>query len=106
MKALSIPALLAFSTFFSATAQDIQQQAPQQNDYYQIFLETPAQKVNKVNYYDDSGPVQFKLSPDGKSIHLLDYKGDGGVKAEVVSMDGTVEEVVRSKCKIHSLQEL
>ncbi len=105
MKVLSIHVFFVFASAAIAIAQDMQPPL-QKNDYYQIFLDTPAQKVNKVNYYDDSGPVQFKLSPDGKSIHLLDYKGDGGVKAEVVNMDGTVEEVVRSKCKIHSLQEL
>lgn len=106
MKVLFIHVLFAIASATMAIAQDMQQPPLQKNEYYQIFLDTPAQKVNKVNYYDDSGPVQFKLSPDGKSIHLIDYKGDGGVKAEVVNMDGTVEEVVRSKCKIHSLQEL
>ncbi|HXH19957.1 MAG TPA: hypothetical protein VNJ07_12840 [Chitinophagales bacterium] len=88
-----------------AHAQE-QPASPLKKEYYQIFLDAPVQKVNKVNYFDDSGSIEFKLSPDGKAIHLLNYKGEGGVKAEVVNADGAVEEVVRSKCKIHSLQEL
>jgi len=89
-----------------AYSQELRQQIPVRKDYYQIFLDTPVQKVNKVTYYDDSAPVEFKLSPDGKAVYLLDYKGGGGVKAEVVDMDGNVSEVIRSHCKIHSLQEL
>ena len=106
MKKLPLLISILFAGTAIAWAQEPQQSIPQLKEYYQIFLETPAQKVNKVEYSDESGPVEFKLSPDGKSIHLLDYKGEGGVKAEVVNMEGGVEEVIRSKCKIHSLQEL
>ena len=91
---------------FSIHAQEIQEAPPVKQDYYQIFLETPVQKVNKVTYSNDSGFIQFKLSPDGKSIRLLDYKGEGGVKAEVVTGEGAVQDVIKSKCNVHSLQEL
>lgn len=105
MKNLLNSALILLASYSFVSGQESPQPASQ-NDYYQIFLENPVQKINKVTYYDDSGAVEYKLSPDGKAVYLLDYKGEGGVKAEVVNMDGTIEEVIRSKCKIHSLQEL
>lgn len=83
------------------------QQPLLKKEYFQIFLDAPVQKVNKVIYFDDENShIEFKLSLDGKSIHLLNYKGEGGVKAEVVYPEGSVEEVIRSKCHIHSLPEL
>lgn len=102
------PLILFIIVFWASSlrAQEIQEAPPAKQEYYQIFLEVPAQKVNKVTYSDDSGPVEFKLSPDGKSIRLMDYKGEGGVKAEVIDADGAVREVVKSKCNVHSLQEL
>ena len=106
MKSLPIIfSLLSVTSFICA--QGIHEQISQKKDYYQIFLDSPVQKVNNLIYFDDENtPIEFKLSPDGKSIHMLDYKGTGGVKAEVVNMEGAIEEVIRSQCKIHSLQEL
>lgn len=97
---------LCCCALFAAAQEMLPQAPPVKAEYYQIFLDAPVQKVNKVTYSDDSGEVEFKLSPDGKSIRLLDYNGTGGVKAEVVDADGMVREVVKSKCNIHSLQEL
>lgn len=102
--------LLAVLLWFSPSllrAQDAPQEtAPTRLEYFQIFLDDPAQKVNAVLYSDDSGPVEFKLSSDGKSIHLLNYKGEGGIKAQIIDAEGLEVEVVRSKCHVHSLQEL
>ncbi len=107
MKTFILIASMFFASLQFTQAQERQQSPPVRNEYYQIFLDAPVQKVNKVTYFDDSNsPIEYKLSPDGTSIHLLNYKGEGGVKAEVVNAEGTVEEVIRSKCKIHSLQEL
>lgn len=90
----------------TVSAQEIQETPPVKQDFYQIFLDLPALKVNKVTYSNDSGSIQFKLAPDGKSIRLLDYNGSGGVKAEIIYEDGTVKDVIKSKCNVHSLQEL
>ncbi|GIV32550.1 MAG: hypothetical protein KatS3mg031_0085 [Chitinophagales bacterium] len=81
-------------------------QVPVRVEYYQIFLDKPVQKVSGVEYYDGSGLVRFKLSPDGRAIYLLDYNGSGGVKARIITKEGKTEEIIRSKCNIHSLQEL
>gem|GEM_PF-1267208 len=98
--------MLCISAFITR-AQQIQETPPAKQDYYQIFLEAPIQKVNKVTYSNDSGSIQFKLSPDGKTIRLLDYNSEGGgIKAEVVNAEGAVTDVIKSKCNVHSLQEL
>ena len=100
----------AFIIFIAAAYLPMQAQTepqPAQKELFQIFLEQPVQKVIKMEHTgDEGGAIDFNLSPDGKSIHLLNYKGTGGVKAEVVNMDGNVQEISRSKCYIHSLQEL
>jgi hypothetical protein len=106
MRYLIAIAVLLFAAVGSSKGQEQQLSSPVKKQYFQIFLDAPVQKVNSVNYYDDSGPIEFKLAPDGKAIYLLDYKGEGGVKAQVVNGDGNVEEVIRSQCKVHSLQEL
>src|SRR5688572_28931324 len=109
MKAILLFAILLWLSPSLLQAQvefTIEGPLPTRQEYFQIFLEEPIQKVNSVMYSDDSSPVEYKLSPDGKSIHLLNYNGSGGVKASVVNADGTAQEISKSKCAIHSLQEL
>lgn len=106
MKTLTLITSLLFTALL-VNAQEQQPLPSSVKEYYQIFLETPVQKVNKITFSEEGGaPIEFRLSPDGKAIYLLNYKGEGGVKAEVVNAEGNTEEIIRSKCKIHSLQEL
>lgn len=82
-------------------------EAPVEKELHQIFLKEPVKKVKDVRYIDpEKGAIEYKLSDDGTAIYLMNYDGEGGVKATVTNMDGKTEEITRSKCYIHSLLEL
>ena len=100
--------ILYVSLFFISTglAQEGQTDTPQK-EYHQIFLDKPIQKIKKVEYYEEGkGEIEFQLSEDKMAIYLLNYDGDGGVKAKVINEEGEKQEITRSKCHIHSLPEL
>ena len=107
MKTLILVTLIISILFpFTAFTQEAPTN-PELKELHQIFLDEPIKKINKLEHMnDDATPIEHRISPDGKSIHMINYNGEGGVKAEVVTLEGKVEEIIRSKCYIHSLQEL
>lgn len=108
-KVIFVKSFLTFSAFFLCTFVVQAQEQPEriQKEYHQIFLEEPLLKIKKVQYSDEEkGEIEFQLSEDGSAIYLINYDGSGGVKAIVIDAEGKKQEIIRSKCHIHSLPEL
>lgn len=92
-------------TLFVALGAAAQQPGPvvvPNTDMHQIFLDEPAQKIEKLEYRDTGEPIEHQLSPDGKSIHLKEYDGKSPVAVTFINSAGQLESFVKARCHIHS----
>lgn len=82
------------------------EEVPWPQFYYQIFLDDTLQSIEQVIYEKDSTDIEFKLSPDGQAIYLLDYDGKSSVRATYTDIHGTSHTVGKPHCHIHGLEHL
>lgn len=103
---------LLFTILLCGAARLLMAQEPVDNPtiptfYWQIFLNDTAERVTDVFYLNDSTKLDYRLSPDGTAIYLLNYDGKRTVKAVVIFKGSTPpEDVVRPHCNIHGLEQL
>ncbi|HMS50995.1 MAG: hypothetical protein IPI59_07730 [Sphingobacteriales bacterium] len=66
---------------------------------YQIYLDSPALKIDSLRYAKDQTPILGKLSPDGKRIIMRNYQG-GRVNVYVFFENGRHQSLTKSQCVI------
>lgn len=106
--AILLSGLLGFSSLVYAQGES---PAPAQPDaaplsypntpqLYQLYLESPAQKVLKLEYIEGNEPIDFELDREGKTVYLRSYYKRGSVRLSVEDPSGKVIELTRSPCYI------
>ena len=98
--------VLMCTTAFAQSGTDETEEVPWPQFYYQIFLNDTIQQIENVIYREDSTQLQFKLSPDGTAIYLLDYDGKRPITATIINGQGIREEITKPHCHIHGLEHL
>lgn len=69
-------------------------------DLYQFYLPDPAIKIIDIQYDKDCTPVKGKLSDDGKTVFIREYREHSRVYLKILRADGTTEEITKSPCFI------
>ncbi len=69
-------------------------------DSYQIYLRKPAKEIREIKNHKTCEPINGTLSEGGKKIKMHDYEPGSKVYIQVIYMDGTEEEIIRSPCFI------
>ena len=69
-------------------------------EYYQIFIDQPAQEIQRAIFKSSGKRIKSELSEDKTTIILRDYKGRGTVSVLIKYADGRVEEIIKSSCHI------
>ncbi len=77
-----------------------------QIDYYQIYLDEPAESLDKIIYEKEEEPAEGELSPDGLRILIKDYKERTRVKVNITYKSGRSEEFSKSSCFIDPVPPL
>ncbi len=67
---------------------------------YQFYLKDPAIKILDIKYDKDCTPVNGKLSEDGKTVFINEYKDHSRIYFKFLKADGKVEELTKSPCFI------
>ena len=69
-------------------------------DFYQIYLKKPAKEIRELLYNKTCEPINGTLSKEKKTIIMQDYEPGNKVYVQIIYLDGTEEEFVRSPCYI------
>ena len=67
---------------------------------YQIYLKKPLKEIREIQYFKDCQPIKGKISEDQKKVIMEDYIPGNKVYLQLIYVDGTEEEFVRSPCYI------
>jgi len=67
---------------------------------HQFYLKDPAIKILDIKYDNDCTPVKGKLSEDGKTVFIKEYKDHSRIYFKFLKADGKVEELTKSPCFI------
>ncbi|MEO5570717.1 MAG: hypothetical protein ABIT08_00220, partial [Bacteroidia bacterium] len=92
--------LLLFNTakIFSQNS-DVKQDEPK-FELHQFYLKDPGIKILDIQYDNDCTPVNGKLSEDGKTVFVKEYKEHSRIYLKFLKADGKVDEVTKSPCFI------
>jgi hypothetical protein len=103
-KLIFLSALFLFivSKVFSQNLEikNIEKQDEPKYELHQFYLKEPAIKILDIKYDNDCTPVQGKLSEDGKTVFINEYKEHSRIYFKFLKADGKVEEVTKSPCFI------
>ncbi len=71
-------------------------------DWHQIHLDKPIQKIEEIFYEKDQQPIENEISRDRKSVILKNYHKKGRIKVRLIfeGSGGVVETIVKSSCFI------
>jgi hypothetical protein len=97
-----IMVLFPCSNVFSQNS-DIKKDEKQEEpkfELHQFYLNDPAIKILDIQYNNDCTPVNGRLSEDGKTVFIKEYKEHTGVYLKFLKADGKVEELSKSPCFI------
>ncbi len=67
---------------------------------YQFYLTDPAIKILDIQYEKDCTPVKGRLSEDGKTVILKEYREHSRIYFKYQKANGTVDEISKSPCYI------
>lgn len=67
---------------------------------YQFYLKDPAIKILDIQIDNDCSPVRGKLSENGKTVFIKDYKEHSRIYIKFLKADAKVEELTKSPCFI------
>jgi len=104
--------LISLFTLTCSAQDEAQPAEPQPGEYldgfqfYQIYLDQPIKKIQKVEYDKDGYKLKGTISEDQKKIYIEDYYKRGRVKFKVTYQDGTTEEFSKSSCFIDPVIDL
>lgn len=73
---------------------------------YQFYLTDPAVKILDLRYEQDCQPADGKISDDGKTVFLRNYRKHSRIYFKYLKADGKIEEVFKSSCFIDPVVHL
>jgi|GEM_PF-1385408 len=94
--------ILNFSKLFAQNPEikkDEKQDDPK-FELHQFYLNDPAIKILDIKYNNDCTPANGRLSEDGKTVFIKEYRDHTGVYLKFLKADGKVEEITKSPCFI------
>ena len=69
-------------------------------DSYQIYLRKPVKEIREIQNLKDCKPIKGRISENQKSIIMENYEPGNKVYLQLIYMDDTEEEFMRSPCYI------
>src|SRR5690242_18198306 len=100
MLRLCVAILFCFASTSLCQAQANNNSAPPKVDSYQIYLKKPAKEIREIKNQNTCEPINGTLSEGGRKIKMHDYEPGNKVYIQIIYMDGTEEEIIRSPCFI------
>ncbi len=67
---------------------------------YQIYFKKPVKEIQEIEYHKDCTPVKGRIGEGQKTIIMDGYEPGNRIYMQIMYMDGTEEELVRSPCYI------
>lgn len=95
------PLILVFSLMMTAAcfAQTDSSWTAPRFDSYQIYLKKPVKEIREMQNLKDCTPIKGRIAEERKII-MENYEPGNKVYLQLIYMDGTEEEFVRSPCYI------